>query len=69
MSSSCRFVIKISISFAQTCSNMECGQSVCSAALQVVLRALQRNQSVTVLQHMFATVRALIVKVIYNLLL
>ncbi|CAB3248141.1 unnamed protein product [Arctia plantaginis] len=46
----------------QTCSNLECGQSVCSAALQVVLRALQRNQSVTVLQHMFATVRALIVK-------
>ncbi|XP_026738533.1 dedicator of cytokinesis protein 7 isoform X1 [Trichoplusia ni] len=46
----------------QSCSNLECGQSVCSAALQVVLRALQRNQSVVVLQHMFATVRALIVK-------
>ncbi|KAJ0181570.1 hypothetical protein K1T71_002292 [Dendrolimus kikuchii] len=47
---------------AQSCSNLDCGQSICSAALQVLLRALQRNQSVTVLQHMFATVRALIVK-------
>lgn len=46
----------------QSCSNLDCGQSICSAALQVLLRALQRNQSVTVLQHMFATVRALIVK-------
>ncbi|KAG6453981.1 hypothetical protein O3G_MSEX008442 [Manduca sexta] len=46
----------------QSCSNLECGQSVCSGALQVVLRALQRNQSVTVLQHMFATVRTLILK-------
>ncbi|XP_047987110.1 LOW QUALITY PROTEIN: dedicator of cytokinesis protein 7 [Leguminivora glycinivorella] len=46
----------------QSCSNMESGQAVCSAALQVVLRAMQRNQSATVLQHMFATVRSLIVK-------
>ncbi|XP_052757856.1 dedicator of cytokinesis protein 7 [Galleria mellonella] len=46
----------------QTCSSLECGQSVCSAALQVLLRALQRNQSTTVLQHMFASVRALILK-------
>ncbi|KAM3959107.1 LOW QUALITY PROTEIN: dedicator of cytokinesis [Aphomia sociella] len=46
----------------QSCSNLEYGQSVCSAALQVLLRALQRNQSTTVLQHMFASVRALILK-------
>ncbi|XP_059061813.1 dedicator of cytokinesis protein 7 [Achroia grisella] len=46
----------------QSCSSLECGQSVCSAALQVLLRALQRNQSTTVLQHMFASVRALILK-------
>ncbi|XP_063891201.1 dedicator of cytokinesis protein 7 [Helicoverpa armigera] len=46
----------------QSSSNLECGQSVCSAALQVLLHALQRNQSVVVLQHMFATVRSLIVK-------
>ncbi|XP_050551818.1 dedicator of cytokinesis protein 7 isoform X1 [Spodoptera frugiperda] len=46
----------------QSCASLECGQAVCSAALQVVLRALQRNQSGTVLQHMFATLRALIVK-------
>ncbi|XP_064293051.1 dedicator of cytokinesis protein 7 isoform X3 [Plodia interpunctella] len=46
----------------QTCSNLDCGQSVCTGALQVLLRALQRNQSTAVLQHMFASVRALIVK-------
>ncbi|XP_013192989.1 dedicator of cytokinesis protein 7 [Amyelois transitella] len=46
----------------QTCSNLDCGQSVCTAALQVILRALQRNQSTVVLQHMFASVRALIAK-------
>ncbi|XP_063839037.1 dedicator of cytokinesis protein 7 [Ostrinia nubilalis] len=46
----------------QSCSNLEHGQSICSAALQVVLRALQRNQSTTVLQHMFASLRTLIVK-------
>ncbi|XP_063618134.1 dedicator of cytokinesis protein 7 [Cydia splendana] len=46
----------------QSCSNLESGQAVCSAALQVVLRAMQRNQSAAVLQHMFATVRSLIVK-------
>ncbi|KAH9636156.1 hypothetical protein HF086_007108 [Spodoptera exigua] len=46
----------------QSCSVLECGQAVCSAALQVVLRALQRNQSGAVLQHMFATLRSLIVK-------
>ncbi|KAJ2944480.1 hypothetical protein O0L34_g3827 [Tuta absoluta] len=46
----------------QSCSNLEYGQSVCSTALQVLLRALQRNQSTTVLQHMFASVRTLILK-------
>ncbi|GBP46865.1 Dedicator of cytokinesis protein 6 [Eumeta japonica] len=46
----------------QTCANWECGQSVCGAALHVVLRATQRNQSTTVLQHMFATTRSLILK-------
>nr|XP_037877673.1 dedicator of cytokinesis protein 7 isoform X2 [Bombyx mori] len=46
----------------QASSNLECGQSICSTALQVVLRALQRNQSVVVLQNMLATVRALIVR-------
>jgi hypothetical protein len=49
----------------QSCSSLEHGQAVCSAALQVVLRALQRNQSTVVLQHMFATVRAFIVRVRY----
>ncbi|XP_028166890.1 dedicator of cytokinesis protein 7-like [Ostrinia furnacalis] len=49
-------------SLLQSCSNLEHGQSICSAALQVVLRALQRNQSTTVLQHMFASLRTLIVK-------
>ncbi|XP_026325619.1 dedicator of cytokinesis protein 7 isoform X2 [Hyposmocoma kahamanoa] len=46
----------------QTCNNLDSGQSVCCTALQVLLRALQRNQSTTVLQHMFASVRALILK-------
>ncbi|XP_049870539.1 dedicator of cytokinesis protein 7 isoform X2 [Pectinophora gossypiella] len=46
----------------QACSNQEHGQSICNTALQVLLRALQRNQSTTVLQHMFASVRTLIVK-------
>ncbi|XP_073967695.1 dedicator of cytokinesis protein 7-like [Choristoneura fumiferana] len=46
----------------QSCSNLESGQAVCAAALQVVLRAMQRNQSTAVLQHMFATVRSLILK-------
>ncbi|XP_068621586.1 dedicator of cytokinesis protein 7 [Battus philenor] len=46
----------------QSVSGLEWGQSACSAALGVLLRALQRNQSAPVLQHMFASVRALIVK-------
>ncbi|KOB78711.1 putative Dedicator of cytokinesis protein [Operophtera brumata] len=29
----------------ESCSNLECGASVCSSALQVLLHALQRNQS------------------------
>ncbi|XP_022112324.2 dedicator of cytokinesis protein 7 [Pieris rapae] len=46
----------------QSCSGSEWSQAACSGALGVVLRALQRNQSTSVLQHMFATVRALIHK-------
>ncbi|XP_039764432.1 dedicator of cytokinesis protein 7 isoform X2 [Pararge aegeria] len=46
----------------QSCSGLEGGQQACSGALAVLLRALQRNQSATVLQHMFASVRALILK-------
>ncbi|KAG7311832.1 hypothetical protein JYU34_002915 [Plutella xylostella] len=46
----------------KTCSVLECGQAVATAALQVLLAALQRPQSVSVLQHMLATVRSLIIK-------
>ncbi|XP_013181338.1 PREDICTED: dedicator of cytokinesis protein 7 isoform X1 [Papilio xuthus] len=46
----------------QSVSGLEWGQTACSAALGVLLRALQRDQSAPVLQHMFASVRALIVK-------
>ncbi|CAH0726332.1 unnamed protein product, partial [Brenthis ino] len=46
----------------QTCSGLEWGQAACSGALGVLLRALQRSQSAAVLQHMFASVRALILK-------
>ncbi|XP_026490440.2 dedicator of cytokinesis protein 7 isoform X1 [Vanessa tameamea] len=46
----------------QSCSGLEWGQSACSGALGVLLRALQRNQSAVVLQHMFASVRSLILK-------
>ncbi|XP_050685080.1 dedicator of cytokinesis protein 7 isoform X2 [Leptidea sinapis] len=46
----------------QSCSSSEWSQAACSGALTVVLRALQRNQSTTVLQHMFATVRSLVHK-------
>ncbi|CAG5048236.1 unnamed protein product [Parnassius apollo] len=46
----------------QSVSGLEWGQQACGAALGVLLRALQRNQSAAVLQHMFASVRALIVK-------
>ncbi|KPJ13246.1 Dedicator of cytokinesis protein 6 [Papilio machaon] len=44
----------------QSVSGLEWGQTACSAALGVLLRALQRDQSAPVLQHMFASVRALI---------
>ncbi|XP_050362134.1 dedicator of cytokinesis protein 7 [Nymphalis io] len=46
----------------QSCSGLEWGQAACSGALGVLLRALQRNQSAAVLQHMFASVRSLILK-------
>ncbi|XP_072936330.1 dedicator of cytokinesis protein 7 [Epargyreus clarus] len=46
----------------QSCSGLDWGQAACSAALAVLLRALQRNQSTVVLQHMFASIRSFIVK-------
>ncbi|CAG9567548.1 unnamed protein product [Danaus chrysippus] len=46
----------------QSCSGLEWSQAACSGALGVLLRALQRNQSGVVLQHMFASMRALILK-------
>lgn len=47
---------------ARACAPLECGPAACSGALAVLLRALQRNQSAAVLQHMFASVRSLILK-------
>ncbi|XP_041982163.1 dedicator of cytokinesis protein 7 isoform X2 [Aricia agestis] len=46
----------------QASSGLEWGGVACGGALSVLVRALQRHQSTVVLQHMFATVRALILK-------
>ncbi|KAL4720843.1 hypothetical protein ACJJTC_016712, partial [Scirpophaga incertulas] len=44
----------------------EHGQAAASAALHVVLRALQRHQSTVVLEHMFASVRSFIARLGYG---
>lgn len=46
----------------QVCTGWEAAQTICGGVLQVLLRAMQRNQSTSVLQHMFATQRSLIQK-------